>query len=100
MLQRCTTFTQSLYALPHSGLRQQSARVDRVCGGVAANLQRLPQLHLLLLDKPKLPQQISPGPAEAGSHPLPQTGQHPQVLQRLKDTDGVRSPGQQQQRRP
>ncbi|XP_016886174.1 probable G-protein coupled receptor 21 isoform X3 [Cynoglossus semilaevis] len=39
-------------------------RVDRVCHCMATRLQWLPELYLLFLDQPELPEKISPGPPE------------------------------------
>lgn len=64
----------SLCVLSRSGLGEQRAGVGRVRGGLAPDLQRFPQLHLLLLDKPQLSQEVPPGAPEAGAGPLPGPG--------------------------
>lgn len=64
----------SLCVLSRSGLGEQRAGVGWVRGGLAPDLQRFPQLHLLLLDKPQLSQEVPPGAAEAGAGPLPRPG--------------------------
>lgn len=64
----------SLCVLSRSGLGEQRAGVGGVRGGLAPDLQRFPQLHLLLLDKPQLSQEVPPGASEAGAGPLPRPG--------------------------
>lgn len=82
--------------MSRSGLGEQRARVGRVCGGVAADLQRFPQLHLLLLDKPELSQEVPPGAAEAGAGPLPRPGPLARLVQSFQDALRDRVFGQQQ----
>lgn len=64
----------SLCVLSRSGLGEQRAGVGWVRGGLAPDLQRFPQLHLLLLDKPQLSQEVPPGASEAGAGALPGPG--------------------------
>lgn len=77
----------SLLCLSCSSLREKCTRVGRICCCVAANLQWLPQLYLLFLDKPKFPQEILPHPAEAHPGLVPKAGRYPWVL--LYFTDPV-----------
>lgn len=49
---------------PNSSLGSDRIRVDRVCHCMATRLQWLPELYLLFLDQPELPEKISPGPPE------------------------------------
>lgn len=72
--------------LSHSRLWEHSARVDWVHCGVAPNLQWFPQLHLLLLDKQKLSQEVPSYSAAAGSGHLSWTGRHLWVEQHVVST--------------
>ena len=87
----------SLCVVSCSGLGEQRAGVGGVCGGVAADLQRFPQLHLLLLDKPELSQEVPPGAAEVGAGPLPRPGPRARLGQRFRHALRARHFGQQQQ---
>lgn len=79
----CWVFLSGFVLCPRSGLGEQRAGVGGVRGGVAPDLQRFPQLHLLLLDKPELSQEVPAGAAEAGARPVPRPGQLARLVQRF-----------------